>query len=107
MDAVYVMLSARLDESETGGIPPKDERLLVAGDKVTTVFLALNMESGDTTQFDYKTFTIRKGSSFGELELEDGYYAFMYLMTDYKDNYYYSEPLMIEIEDGDASFIKL
>ena len=31
----------------------------------------------------------------------------MYLMTDYKDNYYYSDPILIEIEDGETSFIGL
>jgi len=104
-DASYKMLSAKLDESETGGISSKNERLLVAGDEVTTVFFALDRENGTLVPFDNETFTISKDSAFEETTLPDGIYAFMYLMTDYRDNLYYSDMTAIVMEDGEVDII--
>jgi hypothetical protein len=101
-DTEYRMLTARLDESETGGVPPKDERLLVSGDVVTTMFYALDPDGGEPVTFKDETFKIGKQSSFGELELPDGTYVFMFLMIDGKDNYYYSDISGILMEDGEA-----
>jgi len=104
-DAEYNMLTARLDESETSGIPARGERLLVPGDVVTTVFLAFDNDNDDTEYFDDETFTISRNTSFEELTLPDGNYAFTYMMTDSRDEYYYSEVTALVMEDGWPEFI--
>jgi len=95
----YKMLTAKLDESETGGVPAKDERLLVAGDEITTVFLTLDDE--DPAVIESETFKFGRESSFEEMNLPDGLYAFAFMMTDYKEEIYYSVFSGVTIEDGE------
>jgi hypothetical protein len=104
-DAAYRMLSARLDESETDGLPSRSEKLLVPGDEVTTVFYAWDAENMELVPFDFETFTIRAASKLEEMTLPDGTYAFYYLMTDYKDDYYYSDWTEVVMKDGESDFV--
>jgi hypothetical protein len=103
-DVEYRMLSARLDESETGGIPPKEERLLTAGDEITTRFFGLSDEG--LVPIDFETFTIHEDAAFDNLILPDGKYVYIYMMTDFKDISYNSEAVIMELSGGKAKFYK-
>jgi hypothetical protein len=102
-DEKFRMLTARLDESETGGVPGKDERLLAVGDEVTTCFFALDHENANLVPFEDETFKITEKTAFDEMELPDGTYTFMFLMTDYRDETYSSGIAGIIVEDGGIS----
>jgi len=104
-DAEYKMLSARLDESETGGVQARSEELLSPGDVVSTVFFAIDHGDGDAVLFDNETFSIGRNTVFEETPLPDGTYVFMYMMTDYNDNIYYSDMAELVIEDGEVGLI--
>lgn len=103
----YRMLAARLDDSETGGIPSREERLLGEGDRITTVFYKMDVESEELALFPNETFTLGKNPRFSELTLPDGMYALAFLMTDYKENYYYSDFAGVTIDDGDVEIFDL
>jgi hypothetical protein len=102
-DESYKMLTAKLAPDETDGIPGKDERLLVPGDEITTVLLKLDQEAGETVPMEGETFKIGEKSAFGEINLDDGIYAFMFMMTDYKNAIYSSDIAGIIVEDGGIS----
>ena len=101
--AEYRMLSARLDESETGGIPSREERLLRKGDEITTLFVRINTETEEVVLYPNETFTLTDTPRFAELDLPDGRYYLMFLLTDYKEGLYYSDPAAVLIEDGGAT----
>lgn len=103
----YRMLAARLDDSEAGGIPSREERLLKEGDSVTTVFYKVDIQTGKMDLFPNETFTLGKKPRFSELTLPDGMYAMLFLMTDYKENYYYSDIAGVTIDDGDTEIFDL
>jgi hypothetical protein len=96
----FKMLTAKLSENETGGIPGKDQRLLAPGDEITTVLLKLDQEKGETVPMEGETFKITKKSAFEEIDLDDGNYALMFMMTDYRNAIYPSEMAHIILEDG-------
>jgi hypothetical protein len=99
----YKMLTARPDMGETDSVPGKDERLLVPGDEITTVLLKYEAEDDESVPVEGDTFKITKDSAFEEIGLNDGTYAFMFVMTDYKDDIYTSDIAGLTVEDGEVS----
>ena len=94
----YRMLTARPDEE---GVPPgRGERLLVEGDEITLVLHKLDLEKDELVAFEGDTLTIGKRSEFKETVLPDGIYAFMFTMTDYRQNVYYSTASGVQMENG-------
>ena len=94
----YRMLTARPDEE---GVPPgRGERLLVEGDEITLVLHKLDLEKDELVAFEGDTLTIGKGSKFKEMVLPDGLYAFMFTMTDYRQNVYYSTASGVQMKNG-------
>lgn len=92
----YVILSA--SPVTNSGVPSKEKLLLVPGDEITTLMMV--MTDDDSDYYEWETLTVTKSTSFGEIELPDGMYGFMYLMTDYADNTYSSQVAAVLIEDG-------
>ena len=94
----FRMLTARPDEE---GVPPgRGERLLVEGDEITLVLHKLDLEKDELVACEGDTLTIDKGSKFKETVLPDGFYAFMFTMTDYRQNVYYSTASGVQMENG-------
>lgn len=100
----YRMLTARPDVE--GAPPGKDERLLVEGDEITLIHHSLDLENEELVPFEGDTFRIGKKSRFQETPLPDGQYAFMFAMTDYRENVYYSLPSGVEVKDGEPEIFK-
>lgn len=103
----YRMLAARLDESETGGVPSREERLLKEGDVITTLYYKMDAKTEEMVPFRNETFTLGKTPRFSELALPDGTYAMVFLMTDYKDKHYFSDIAGVSIKDGDVKIFNL
>jgi len=102
----YHLLTATPDNGGTG-ITPKEQRLLVPGDEVTTLMYYLDDSGEDGGYYESETFTMTGDSAFHELELPDGIYSFLYVMTDYRNNVYMSELVGVSIEDGFPVMISL
>lgn len=101
----FRMLTARPDVE--GAPPGKNERLLVEGDEITLVLHALDLEKEELVPFEGDTLTIGKDSTFKEMILPDGFYAFMFAMTDYRENVYYSMLSGVRMEGGEPEIFSL
>ena len=55
---------------------------MVEGDEITLILHKLDLEKDELVAFEGDTLTIGKGSKFKETVLPDGFYAFMFTMTE-------------------------
>lgn len=105
-DKEYQLLAAQLSDSETGGVPSRQDRLLVKGDTITTVFIQLDEEGGYTYQ-EHATFTLEDTPVFYEVDLDDGRYGFVFQLTDAQGNSYLSEMSYVDIKDGVSHVVSM
>lgn len=100
----YKILGARRVQE----VEMKDKALirLKAGDKVTTILLAMRMddEDGDFQEVDVDTFTLGKKVTFADTDMGDGQFMFMFEMTDVQNNSATSQIVTIEVKDGEALY---
>ena len=79
---------------------------LKAGDKVTTILLAMQMddEDGEFQEVEVDTFTLGKKVVFADTDMGDGQFMFMFEMTDVQNNAATSQIVTIEVKDGMAVY---
>lgn len=80
---------------------------LKAGDKVTPILYSMSMsdEDDETYEIADETVTITEDSSFEEIELGDGTFAFMFEIVDTSNNSHDSDMVLFESSDGDITFL--
>lgn len=94
----YVMLTAT--PVNENGMPSKEQLVITSGDEITTLVAYFGEDAEDYIEMG--TLTVTAKTSFHEVDLPDGNYAFMYVMTDYKNNSYLSDLINVIIEDRDV-----
>lgn len=79
---------------------------LKAGDKVSTILLAMEMddEDGEFQEVEVDTFTLGKKVTFEDTDMGDGQFMFMFEMTDVQNNTATSQIVTIEVKDGEALY---
>ena len=79
---------------------------LKAGDKVSTILLAMEMddEDGEFQELEVDTFTLGKKVTFEDTDMGDGQFMFMFEMTDVQNNTATSQIVTIEVKDGEALY---
>ncbi len=93
----YEILTATPDNGDSN-IPPKERRQLKPGDKITTLFYYL--EDSDEGYYENESFTFSAQSQFDKIQLDDGVYGLLFVMTDYSNNAYMSDLVGVDITDG-------
>lgn len=94
-DEAYRILTATPDNGD--GPPSKEQIILKSGDVITPLMMIIDEEA---EYVEMESFTFARDTEFHEQDLPDGLYGFMYLMTDYQNNLYFSDSVDIQIEDG-------
>ena len=100
----YKILGAR--RTHEGDITDKALIKLKAGDKVTTILLAMRMDDEDDEfqEVEVDSFTIGKKVTFDDTDMGDGQFMFMFEMTDVQSNSATSQIVTIEVKDGTAIY---
>ena len=100
----YKILGAR--RVQEGEMTDKALIKLKAGDKVTTILLAMQMddEDGEFQEVEVDTFTLGKKVTFEDTDMGDGQFMFMFEMTDVQNNTATSQIVTIEVKDGEALY---
>ena len=100
----YKILGAR--RVQEGEMTDKALIRLKAGDKVTTILLAMHMddEDGEFQEVEVDTFTLGKKVVFSDTDMGDGQFMFMFEMTDVQNNAATSQIVTIEVKDGMAVY---
>lgn len=100
----YKILGAR--RVQGGEMTDKALIKLKAGDKVTTILLAMQMddEDGEFQEVEVDTFTLGKDVTFADTDMGDGQFMFMFEMTDVQNNTATSQIVTIEVKDGEALY---
>ena len=100
----YKILGAR--RVQEGEMTDKAMIRLKAGDKVTTILLAMQMddEDGEFQEVEVDTFTLGKKITFEDTDMGDGQFMFMFEMTDVQNNTATSQIVTIEVKDGEALY---
>ncbi len=97
----YSIEGARKPLSDSGA---SDKNLiqLQAGDVVETIYYRTSTSNmnGDAEEVSGGTITVDNSTSFYEIDLDDGFYYWRFIMEDYQGNVAYSEVVTFEIEDG-------
>ena len=106
-DEKYSMLIAT-PIVESGQPAPKEQYLLRAGDKITTLLMYMDTEKDDYDYYESETFTYQANSSFEEIELEEGHYLFVFDIYDYRGDSALSEMVFVTIDqEGEISIENL
>jgi hypothetical protein len=81
----------------------KNIRPLVPGDVVEPLlYVTRDMESdGDPEQTAVESITVTADTAFGEIDLGDGEFLFVFEMRDVLNNSYLSQAVVITVEDGE------
>lgn len=80
----------------------KELRLLEAGDKITTIWMAASYSGDDDFEmYTAEELTVTDSTSFGEAELPDGSYAMVFEMWDAMGNDAYSDAVTFDCENGE------
>lgn len=93
---------ARKPISETGAVD-KNLIQLESGDVIEAIYYVNEVDS-DSYEFEEvigEQLTVNDNTSFYEVDLDDGYYYWTFIMSDYQGNEAYSQIVVFEIEDGD------
>lgn len=100
----YKILGAR--RVQNGEMTDKALIRLKAGDKVTTILLAMQMDDddGEFQEVEVETFTLGKKVTFADTDMGDGQFMFMFEMTDVQNNAATSQIITIEVKDGQALY---
>ena len=100
----YKILGAR--RAHEGEVTDKALIKLKAGDKITTILLAMRMddEDGEFQEVEVDTFTLGKKITFADTDMGDGQFMFMFEMTDVQNNSATSQIVTIEVKDGVAVY---
>ena len=100
----YKILGAR--RVKDGEMTDKALIKLKAGDKVTTILLAMKIddEDGEFQEVEVDTFTLGKKVTFEDTDMGDGQFMFMFEMTDVQNNTATSQIVTIEVKDGEALY---
>ncbi len=98
----YSIEGARKPLGETGAVD-KNLIQLQSGDVIETIFYVNEIES---TSYEFEEVigeevVVNDNTSFYEVDLEDGYYYWQFIMSDYQGNLAYSQIAIFEIDNGD------
>lgn len=96
-DGSYHILSATPYDDGTG-IPSKEQLLLMPGDEILTIFASVT--DGNIELYAHEQITVTEDTAFYPMMLPDGYYGFLFTMTDYAGNLYSTSPTLALLEDG-------
>jgi len=100
-DEQYYILGARkgLDSS---GMADKRLTQLKAGDVITTVHYSADVYGlEDLNAYEAETFTVKRNTSFHEVDLDDGEYVILFELVDARNNSIWSETAFYAIDGED------
>lgn len=85
------------------GMSSREVKKLADGDKVTLVFTAADLDTGETYEFDGDSFTVSGPVAAEEAVLFDGVYYYQYAVTDIFGKEYESDMAMMTSQDGEIT----
>ena len=101
-DEAWSILGAAKGLDADSGMASKELRLLEAGDKITTIWMAASYSGDDDFEmYTAEELTVTDSTSFGEAELPDGSYAMVFVMRDAMGNDAYSDAVTFDCENGE------
>lgn len=101
-DEAWSILGAAKGLDVDSGMASKELRLLEAGDKITTIWMAASYSGDDDFEmYTAEELTVTDSTSFGEAELPDGSYAMVFEMWDAMGNDAYSDAVTFDCENGE------
>lgn len=101
-DEAWSILGAAKGLDADSGMASKELRLLEAGDKITTIWMAASYSGDDDFEmYTAEELTVTDSTSFGEAELPDGSYAMVFEMWDAMGNDAYSDAVTFDCENGE------
>ena len=101
-DEAWSILGAAKGLDADSGMASKELRLLEAGDKITTIWMAASYSGDDDFEmYTAEELTVTDSTSFGEAELPDGSYAMVFEMWDAMGNDVYSDAVTFDCENGE------
>lgn len=101
-DEAWSILGAAKGLDADSGMASKELRLLEAGDKITTIWMAASYSGDDDFEmYTAEELTVTDSTSFGEAELPDGSYAMVFEMWDAMGNDACSDAVTFDCENGE------
>ncbi len=85
------------------GMSSKDIVQLKDGDEVTILMNGQNWDTGETTQYQVGSFTVKGDVVLEEIDLFDGDYLFEYQVVDVFGGQTLSDPIIMEYKDGNIT----
>lgn len=88
---------------DENGMADKDLRPLIPGDSIQPIYYAIDFESDsdDVIEVEGDPIIVTEYTSFGEIDMGDGEFMFMFEMIDIHNNSFLSEVVWISVEDGE------
>lgn len=105
-EEAFQILGAR-DEVDEQSMGDKNLIIIRPGDEVSPILYAMSLsdEEGELVEVSDEKVTIQEDSTFYEVELGDGTFAFMFEVVDTANNSYDSELVRFETLNGEISII--
>ena len=99
----FEVLGAYDGIDETSGTSGKSMRRLEAGDKISFVFTAASLETGDSEKVDLQTITWSDNTQVKDSDLGDGDYLYMFEIVDMFGETTLTDPVLMHYENGTVS----
>ena len=98
----YRVLGA-LAPGDNSGASSRDMRRLKDGDKVIIMMEGTNWETGNVTEYQIGSFTVKGAVTLEEIDLMDGDYLYQYELVDIMGETYYSSEVLMEVKGDEIS----
>ncbi len=95
-----VALNGTWDGIEANGMAARDYKTLYVGDKIVPMYDAVSLNSDETVSYVGKEYTCVKDTHVAFRLLEDADYIYCFIIDDIYGDYYQTDPVMFNMENG-------
>ncbi len=88
------------DGIESNGMAARDYKTLYVGDKIVPKYDAVNMETGESVRYAGEEYTCVEDTHVNFQLLSDADYLYCYIIDDVYGDYYQTDSIMFNIENG-------
>lgn len=92
-----ILAAAPYDEAL--GVPSKEQLLIEPGDEIISIFIEADFD-GNLEYYESELFYATEDTAFYPVTLPDGYYGFLFVMTDYAGEVYLTTSTITFLEGG-------
>ena len=101
-----VALNGTWDGIEANGMAARDYKTLYVDDKIVPMYDAINLDTGESVAYVGEEYTCVKDTHVAFRLLEDADYTYCFIIDDIYGDYYQTESMLFNIENGQPYYYK-